>query len=291
MFSGSYVALVTPFNNDGSVNYDKFAELIDWQIEQGTNGILVRGTTGEASTLTDEEHLELIRFAVKAVNHRVPLVAGTGSNDTLYSLYLSQGAEEAGVDAVLLITPYYLKTNEEGLYQHFAYVADRIKTPIILYNVPSRTTMNISINVLKRLSEHKNIVAIKEAHPETGRLLQVAYECPSLKMFSGNDNAIVPTMSLGGVGVISVAANLIPNVVSQICSLYASGNTAEASKLQIKYGRLIDMLFIEPNPIPIKEAMNLIGMNVGGYRLPLVQMQSSNREKLLAEMKNLNLLS
>ena len=285
MFSGSIVALVTPFNDDETVNYNKISELVEWHIANGTNGILACGTTGENATLSDEEHLKVINHIVKAVNHRVPVVAGTGSNDTKYSLHLSQEAEKYGVDALLLITPYYLKTSDEGLYRHFAYVADRVKTPIILYNVPSRTTVNIPIEILKRLSGHKNIIAIKEAHTETERILQVAHQCPRLKMFSGNDSQILPVLSLGGVGVISVVANIFPKVISDICRLYREGSVAEATALQVKYAKIMDLLFIEPNPIPVKEAMNEMGLNVGGFRLPLCAMGVENREIMLAELR------
>ncbi|MDR0763863.1 MAG: 4-hydroxy-tetrahydrodipicolinate synthase [Bacteroidales bacterium] len=287
MFSGSIVALVTPFNDDSTVNYDRISKLVEWHIANGTNGILACGTTGENATLSDEEHLEVIRHIAKVVNRRIPVVAGTGSNDTEYSLHLSLEAEKCGVDALLLITPYYLKTSDEGLYQHFAYVADRVKTPIILYNVPSRTTVNIPIEVLKRLSKHANIVAIKEAHTETERILQVAHQCPELKMFSGNDSQILPVLSLGGVGVISVVANVFPKVISDICRLYKEGNVAEATALQVKYAKIMDLLFIEPNPIPVKEAMNEIGLGAGGFRLPLCAMGAKNKEIMLAELKAL----
>ncbi|MDR1975015.1 MAG: 4-hydroxy-tetrahydrodipicolinate synthase [Bacteroidales bacterium] len=285
MFSGSIVALVTPFNDDLTVNYDKISELVEWHIANGTNGILACGTTGENATLSDTEHLEVIRHVIKVVGSRVPVVAGTGSNDTEYSLHLSREAEKFGADALLLITPYYLKTNDEGLYQHFAYVADRVKTPIILYNVPSRTTVNIPIEVLKSLAKHPNIAAIKEAHTETERILQVAHECPDLAMFSGNDSQILPVLSLGGVGVISVVANVFPKVISDICRLYKEGNVAGATALQVKYAKIMDLLFIEPNPIPVKEAMNELGLGVGGFRLPLYPMEKANKEKMLNELK------
>jgi 4-hydroxy-tetrahydrodipicolinate synthase len=287
MFFGSIVALITPFKDDGTVNYDKISELVEWHIANGTDGILACGTTGENATLSDEEHLKVIKHIAEVADRRVTVVAGTGSNDTEYSLHLSQEAEKYGVDALLLNTPYYHKTSDEGLYQHFVYVADRVKTPIILYNVPSRTTVNIPIEILKRLSKHKNIIAIKEAHTETERILQVAHQCPELKMFSGNDSQIIPVLSLGGVGVISVVANVFPRVISDICRLYKMGNVAEATALQVKYAKIMDLLFIEPNPIPVKEAMNEMGLGVGGFRLPLCAMGTKNKEIMLAELKGL----
>ena len=284
MFTGSIVAIVTPFNANGSINFDKLTELLEWHIAEGTNGIVVCGTTGESPTLSDEEQLAIISHTVKVINKRIPVIAGAGSNNSQHSLHLSQAAEKAGADGLLLITPYYNKTNEEGLYQHFKTVAEKVNIPIILYNVPSRTNMNIPINVLKRLAELKNIVAIKEASGNLDYVLKVAKEVPSLIILSGNDSQVIPILSLGGLGVISVFANVFPNAMSEMCAKYAKGELREAMTLQVKYTNFIEALFIETNPIPVKEAMNLQGMNVGAYRLPLWEMSEKNKAILVEEL-------
>ncbi|MDR3236345.1 MAG: 4-hydroxy-tetrahydrodipicolinate synthase [Prevotellaceae bacterium] len=284
---GSYVAIVTPFHDDLSVNFDKLTELIEWHIAEGTTGIVACGTTGEASTLKDDEQLAVIAHVVKVVQKRIKVIAGAGSNETPHSLYLSQEAEKRGADGLLLITPYYNKTNDEGLYRHFATVADKVNIPVILYNVPGRTGINIPITVLKRLAQHPNIVAIKEASGNLDYVLKVAAECPELAIFSGNDSQVLPVLSLGGVGVISVAANLYPKDFAAMCAHYKNGNTAEATRLQIKYARVIENLFTEVNPIPIKEAMNLQGWNVGGFRLPLYAMSETAKAKLAKAIQEL----
>jgi 4-hydroxy-tetrahydrodipicolinate synthase len=289
-FFGSYVALVTPFHDDLSVNFDKITELVEWHIAEGSNGIVACGTTGEASTLKDDEQLAVIEHVAKVVNKRVKVIAGAGSNETPHSLYLSLEAERRGADGLLLITPYYNKTNDEGLYRHFAAVAEQAHIPIILYNVPGRTGMNISINVLKRLSQHKNIVAIKEASGNLDYVLKVAAECPSLTIFSGNDSQVLPILSLGGAGVISVAANVAPKAFAAMCTHYREGRVAEATKLQIRYAGLIENLFTEVNPIPVKEAMNELGWQVGGFRPPLCAMSESAKAALTAEMREVGLL-
>ena len=284
MFTGSIVAIVTPFNANGSINFEKLTELLEWHISEGTNGIVVCGTTGESPTLSDEEQLAIISHTVKVINKRIPVIAGAGSNNSQHSLQLSQAAEKAGADGLLLITPYYNKTNEEGLYQHFKTVAEKVNIPIILYNVPSRTNMNIPINVLKRLAELKNIVAIKEASGNLDYVLKVAKEVPSLIILSGNDSQVIPILSLGGLGVISVFANVFPNAMAEMCVKYAKGELREAMTLQVKYANFIEALFIETNPIPVKEAMNLQGMNVGAYRLPLWEMSEKNKAILVEEL-------
>ncbi|MDR3133490.1 MAG: 4-hydroxy-tetrahydrodipicolinate synthase [Prevotellaceae bacterium] len=290
IFSGSYVAIVTPFNPDLSVNFDKLTELVEWHIAEGTDGIVACGTTGEVSTLKDDEQLAVIAHVVKTVNKRLPVIAGAGSNETPHSLYLSLEAEKRGADGLLLITPYYNKTNEEGLYRHFATVAEKVHIPVILYNVPGRTGMNIPFNVLKRLAHFKNIVAIKEASGNMDYVLKIAKDIPELAILSGNDSQVLPVLSLGGAGVISVAANVFPKAMAAMCAEYAKGNTREATRLQVLYANLIESLFIEVNPIPVKEAMNLLGWNVGGYRLPLYPMSEKNREVLMEELKGVGLV-
>ncbi|MDR3185006.1 MAG: 4-hydroxy-tetrahydrodipicolinate synthase [Prevotellaceae bacterium] len=287
--SGSYVALVTPFNDNLSVNFDKITELVEWHIAEGTDGIVACGTTGEASTLKDDEQLAVIEHVVKVVNKRIPVIAGAGSNETPHSLYLSQEAEKRGADGLLLITPYYNKANDEGLYRHFTTVADKVRIPSILYNVPGRTGMNIPINVLKRLSQHERIVAIKEASGNLDYVLKVAAECPGLAIFSGNDSQVLPILSLGGVGVISVAANVAPKDFAAMCTHYREGRVAESTKLQIKYARLIESLFIEVNPIPVKEALNYLGWGVGGFRAPLYAMSGNARTILITELNNMGI--
>ncbi len=286
-FTGSYVAIVTPFNPDLSVNFDKLSQLVEWHIAQGTNGLVACGTTGESATLSDEEQLAVIGHVIKTANKRVPVIAGTGSNNTSHSLHLSQEAEKLGADGLLLITPYYNKANDEGLYLHFTTVADKVTIPIILYNVPGRTGMNMPIGVLKRLAQHKNIVAIKEAGGNLDYVLKVAAECPELAIFSGNDSQVLPVLSLGGVGVISVAANVYPEAFADMCRLYREGKTAEATALQVKYAAFIENLFTEVNPIPVKEAMNYLGHNVGNFRLPLYNMSEKAKAVLIDTIKAL----
>ena len=284
-FNGSYVAIVTPFNTDLSINFDKLAELVEWHIAGGTNGIVACGTTGEASTLKDDEQLAVIAHVVKVVNKRVPVIAGAGSNETPHSLYLSLEAEKRGADGLLLITPYYNKTNEEGLYRHFATVAEKVHIPIILYNVPGRTGMNIPISVLKRLAQFDHVVAIKEASGNMDYVLKIAKDIPELSILSGNDSQVLPILSLGGTGVISVAANVFPKEMAAMCAEYGRGNIQEATRLQVLYANLIESLFIEVNPIPVKEAMNIQGWNVGGYRPPLYGMSEKNKAVLEEEMR------
>lgn len=285
LFTGAGIAIITPFNEDGSINYERLGEMIDYQIENGTDAIIICGTTGEASTMSDEEHLECIRFAVKKAAKRVPVIAGTGSNDTAYAIKLSKEAEEIGADGLLLVTPYYNKTTQRGLIAHFTAIADAVNIPIILYNIPGRTGMSIEISTAKVLAKHKNIVAVKEASGNIGYTAKLIAACgDDLDVYSGNDDMIVPIMSLGGKGVISVLSHVLPKETHLMAQYCLENNFAEASKLQIKYLDIINNLFVEVNPIPVKEAMNLIGVNVGGCRMPLYPMSDENREKLKASL-------
>ena len=281
IFTGAAVALVTPFLEDGSVNYKKLEELIEYQIANSTDAIVACGTTGEASTLTDEEHKEVIRFTVEKVAGRIPVIAGTGSNDTAYSLELSQFAKEVGADAHLQVTPYYNKTTQKGLIKHFEYVADRVDLPMILYNVPGRTGMNILPETYGELCKHPNIVAAKEANGDVAALVKTMDICgDELDIYSGDDGLIVPMMSLGAKGVISVLSNIRPKETHEICQLFMDGKIAESAKMQKAYNNLINALFIETNPIPVKTALNVLGFEVGECRLPLCEMGEANLEKL-----------
>ncbi len=291
IFTGAGVAIITPMNADGSINYDEFGRIIDNQIENQTDAIIVCGTTGESSTMTDEEHVECIRYCVERVNKRVPVIAGTGSNDTRYAVELSKEAEKLGADAVLLVTPYYNKTSQRGLAAHFTAIADSIHIPAILYNVPSRTGVNISLDTYKELCRHENIAAVKEASGNISAIAKVIEECGDcMDVYSGNDDQIVPIMSLGGKGVISVLSNVMPKETHMITKYCLDNNFAEAAKLQIKYLKLASDLFMDVNPIPVKEAMNLMGWKAGECRLPLLKMEQSKIEKLAATMKEYGLI-
>lgn len=280
-FSGSYVALVTPFHADGSVNFDKLKELVNWQIAQGTDGIVALGTTGESSTMTHEEDDEVARCVIETVNGRIPVICGAGSNCTKTQLEKSRRYCEMGADGLLLITPYYNKANDEGMYRHFATVADAVDAPIILYNVPGRTGCSISPACCARLAAHPNIAGIKEASGNIGYTARIAHLVgEDFCMFSGNDDMIVPIMSLGGCGVISVLANVCPAQTHELVASFAAGDVAHARALQLRYLDLIDALFCEVNPIPVKEAMNQLGMDVGGYRLPLCGISAAGRERV-----------
>lgn len=282
-FTGSGVAIITPFDGN-TTNYDALGELIDWQIEQGTDAIIICGTTGEASTMPDAEHLAAIEYTVERVAKRVPVIAGTGSNETAHAIELSKKAEELGADGLLQVTPYYNKTTQKGLIAHFGAIADAVNIPIILYNVPSRTGVNISIPVLKELAKRDNIVAIKEASGNISYTVQVAAEVPELYIYSGNDDMIVPVMSLGGKGVISVLANVMPKETHELCKAYLDGECTKATKMQLDLLDLVNALFIEVNPIPVKTAINLMGKNGGNLRLPLVDMADDTLAKLKAVM-------
>lgn len=291
IFTGAGVAIITPMNADGSINYDGFAENIEYQIANGTDAIIVCGTTGEASTMTDEEHIECIRFAVEKTAGRIPVIAGTGSNDTKYAVELSKIAQEKGADGLLLVTPYYNKASQKGLIAHFTAIADAVDIPIILYNIPGRTGVSIDINTYKILGQHKNIVAVKEASGNISYTSKLIAQCGDLlDVYSGNDDIIVPMMSIGAKGVISVVSNIMPKETHEITRLCIENNLAEASKLQMKYLELINNLFIEVNPIPVKEAMNQMNMASGPCRLPLCDMTDEHIETLKSSMKKLGLI-
>ncbi len=288
-FTGSGVAIVTPFDGERT-NYDALGELIEWHIAEGTDAIIICGTTGEASTMPDSEHLAAIEYTVKKVAGRIPVIAGTGSNETRHAVELSKRAEDLGVDGLLQVTPYYNKTTQTGLVAHFSAIANAVKVPVILYNVPSRTGVNISIPALKELAKLDNIVAIKEASGNISYTAQVAAEVPDLYIYSGNDDMIVPVMSLGGKGVISVLANVMPKETHEMCQAYLDGDCAVATKMQIDLLDLVNTLFIEVNPIPVKTALNLMGKNAGNLRLPLVDMADDTLAKLKAVMQKHSLI-
>lgn len=292
IFRGAGVAIVTPFHEDGSVNYEELKKLIEFQIANETDAIIICGTTGEASTLSHEEHLEVIKYCVEVVNHRVPVVAGTGSNSTETAIYLSKGAEEAGADAVLLVTPYYNKATQKGLYQHFAQTAKAIKIPCILYNVPSRTGCNIQPETAVALAKDiENIVAIKEASGDISQIAKLAYLADGcIDIYSGNDDQITPVLSLGGIGVISVLSNVAPKQTHDIVMSYLNGDPATSTKMQLEAIPLVKALFSEVNPIPVKKAMNLMGYAAGPLRLPLTEMEDANAAKLKTEMEKYGIL-
>ena len=286
LFQGSGVAIVTPFTEDNQVNFSTLSKLINWHIEQGTDAIIVCGTTGESPTLTDEEHKKVIECAVETVNKRIPVVAGAGSNDTAYAVQMSKHAEHVGADALLCITPYYNKPTQKGLIANFTAIADAVNIPIIMYNVPGRTGCNLLPATVAKLAEHKNIRGVKAA---SGNIAQVAEICrlvgDDFSVYSGNDDMIVPLLSLGGVGVISVVANILPKDTHDMVRYYLDGKVKEARELQLEMKPLIDALFCETNPIPVKTAMNLLGMEVGMLRLPLVDMDEKNIEIVKRELR------
>ena len=284
-FTGSGVAIVTPFDGD-KTNYDVLGELIEMHIAKKTDAIIICGTTGEASTMPEAEHLAAIEYTVKKVAGRIPVIAGTGSNETAHAIELSKKAEEIGVDGLLQVTPYYNKATQKGLIAHFSAIANAVSIPIILYNVPSRTGMSIAVSTLKELAKIDNIVAIKEASGNISYTAQVAAEVPELYIYSGNDDMIVPVMSLGGKGVISVLANVLPEETHEMCQSFLDGDADKARKLQLDLLDLVNKLFIEVNPIPVKTALGLMGYKVGNLRLPLTEMDGANKEALKQAMVN-----
>ena len=292
IFKGAGVAIVTPFHEDGSVNFEKFAELVEFQIQNGTDAIIVCGTTGESSTLTHEEHLEVIKFCAETVKGRVPVIAGTGSNCTETAVYLSTEAEKFGVDGLLLVTPYYNKATQKGLFEHYKRIADSVKIPIILYNVPSRTGCNIlPQTVVKLCSEVHNIVGIKEACGSISQITKLAALAQGkIDIYSGNDDQIVPILSLGGKGVISVLSNVAPKQTHDICAKFFEGDVEGSCKEQLRAIELCDALFSEVNPIPVKTALEMMGKCKSTLRRPLCEMEEANVEKLRAAMKNYGLL-
>ena len=291
VFTGAGVALVTPFLPDGSINYPKLKELIEWQIASGTDSIITCGTTGESATMTDKEHVDVIKFTVDTVAGRVPVVAGAGSNDTAYAVNLSKEAAALGADALLQVTPYYNKASQRGLYQHFVAIADATDLPVILYNVPSRTGTNIALDTYLKLSEHPNIVATKEASGDISAIAKIFAACgDKLDVYSGNDDQIVPIMALGGKGVISVLSNVLPRQTHEICAAFLAGDTQKSAQLQLHYLALANALFMDVNPIPVKDALNLMGKEVGGCRLPLCPMDDAGQQKLAAVLKQYDLM-
>ncbi len=288
LFIGSGVAIVTPFTHSG-IDYQAFTELIEFQIKGGSDAIIICGTTGEASTMPDEEHIDAIKFAVKAINKRVPVIAGTGSNDTRHAIELSKAAEAVGADGLLSVTPYYNKATQKGLYGHFKLIADSVGIPLILYNVPSRTNLNLNPETIKALAEIDNIIAVKECN--LGQVGDVVNLCgEDFTVYSGDDNMVLPVLSLGGKGVISVMANIIPRDTHDMVMKFIQGDLAGAIKLQLQTLDLIKALFSEVNPIPIKAAVNLLGYKAGQCRMPLTEISEDNLELLRVEMKAYGLI-
>lgn len=291
IFKGAGVALITPMNTDGSINYNTLEKLIEFQISNHTDAIISCGTTGESATLSPYEHSKVLEFTINKVAGRVPVVAGTGSNNTQTAAELSKEAEKLGADGLLIVTPYYNKTSQNGLISHYSYIADRVSTPIILYNVPSRTGVNILPETYKILSDYPNICATKEANGNISSVAKTISLCgENLHVYSGNDDQIVPILSLGGIGVISVLSNVCPKECHDIVNEFITGNVLESNKLQLRYLKLIEMLFCDVNPIPVKEALNLMGYSSGNCRLPLDKLSDNNINKLKTAMKECNLI-
>lgn len=291
IFTGAGVAIVTPFTEDNEINYPVLKELIEFQIAGGTDAIIICGTTGEGATLEHEEHVEAIRFTVETVNGRIPVIASTGSNDTAYSLKLSLEAQSAGADALLLITPYYNKASQEGIYRHFTYVADRVDLPIILYNVPSRTGCEIKPETYARLCKHPRIYGTKEATGNLSSIAKTISLCDrDFAVYSGNDDQITSIASLGGLGVISVLSNICPKAAHDIAQYAVDGDFKKSAELQLKYLELCDAMFMDVNPIPVKMAMNMMGMKAGHLRLPLCEMNEANTAKLSDVLKKYELI-
>ncbi len=289
IFTGVGTAIATPMNADGSINYDEFGRMLDFQADNGADAVVVCGTTGEASTMPDEEHLECIGYAVKKIAHRIPVIAGTGANDTSHGIRLSKCAEELGADALLQVTPYYNKTSQRGLVKHFTAIADSVGIPIILYNVPSRTGLNISIDAYKELAKHPNIVATKEASGNLSLAAEIA-AYTDLDIYSGNDDQVLPILSLGGKGVISVTSNLMPREKHDEVALFNEGRLKEALEIQARILAFEKALFMDVNPIPVKEALNIMGFAAGECRLPLTSMTEEQTAKLTSAMEPLGLV-
>ena len=289
IFTGVGTAIATPMNADGSINYDEFGRMLDFQVENCADAIIVCGTTGEASTMPDEEHLECIGYAVKKIAHRIPVIAGTGANDTAHGIRLSKRAEELGADALLQVTPYYNKASQRGLVKHFTAIANSVKIPIILYNVPSRTGVNISIDTYKELAKIPNIVATKEASGNMSLAAEIA-AYTDLDIYSGNDDQVMPILSLGGKGVISVTSNLMPKEKHDEVALFNAGKQAEALEIQKRILAFEKALFMDVNPIPVKEALNIMGFRAGECRLPLASMSEEQVARLRSAMEPLGLV-
>lgn len=292
IFTGAGIAVLTPMHPDGSINWEEFGRLIDWQIGEGTDSIVVCGTTGESAAMTTAEHVQCIRFAVEQVKGRVPVIAGTGSNDTAKAIALSKAAKEAGADGQLVVTPYYNKTSQRGLVAHYNAIADATDLPLIVYHVPSRTGVTIAPKTYQELAKHPNITAVKEAGGNLSAVAETRFLCgDELDIYSGEDAQIVPILSLGGIGVISVLSHLVPKTVHDICALYWEGKIKESAALQIACMDLIKAIFIDVNPIPVKEAVNLMGFSAGPCRMPLYPMAEGDREVLVQAMRNHRLLA
>ena len=291
IFEGSAVAIITPFFEDGSVNYPVLEELIEFHIKNHTDAIVIAGTTGESSVMTDDDQIEVIRFTVEKTAHRIPVIAGTGSNETKHAIMLAKRAEEAGVDALLIVTPYYNKTTQKGLIQHYTAIAESVHTPIILYSVASRTGLNITPETVYALSKVKNIVGIKEASGDLSQIAKISALCgPDFAIYSGNDDQTLPILSVGGKGVISVLANVMPQQVHDMCQNFFEGKVAQAQKTFLSTLHLANTLFIETNPIPVKAAVNLIGFAAGPTVAPLYPMEEGNLAKLKEAMKEQGLI-
>ncbi len=292
IFTGAGTAIATPFYEDGAVNYDSFAKMIEFQVENSIDAIIVCGTTGEASTLSHEEHLSVIKFCVEKVAGRVPVIAGTGSNCTETAIYLSQEAEKYGVDGLLVVTPYYNKATQKGLYEHFKMVADSVKVPIILYNIPGRTGVGMKPETIVSLcNDVENIVGVKEASGNFSHIVELMAQAKgTVDVYSGNDDQIVPLLSLGGKGVISVLSNIAPQETHDLCQKFFDGDLQGSLELQLRAQNLVSALFCEVNPIPVKKALNLMGMEFGPMRRPLTEMEPANAERLEREMKNFGIL-
>jgi len=289
VFKGSCTAIVTPFDEHG-IDYERLGKNLDFQYENGTEAIVVCGTTGENATLSNDEHLELVRAAIQKNAGRMKIIVGVGGNNTLAALKKAESARAAGADAILMVTPYYNKSTQKGLIEHFQYVADRVEIPMILYNVPSRTGIGLKAETCQALSAHPNIVGIKEASGDIALAAKIRSLCgDELYIWSGNDDCTIPLMSLGALGVISVASNIVPGAVAKLCSLCLEGSYDEATELYAKYAALISALFIETNPIPVKAAMQMLSMDSGILRLPLVEISKESRHKLLAAMRDVGL--
>ena len=290
IFRGAGVAIITPFTEDG-INFDELGRIIEDQIAGGTDAIIITGTTGESATMTDDEHKAAIKYAVEKVAGRIPVIAGTGSNETAYAVQLSQYAEEVGADALLVVTPYYNKCTQKGLVKHFTAIADAVNIPLILYNVPSRTGVNIQVATFAELAKHPRIVAVKEASGDLSAVAKIRHACgDDLAVYSGNDDQIVPILSLGGSGVISVLSNVAPQMTHDICQLYFDGKVKEAADLQVGAIDLISALFCEVNPIPVKVAMRMLGYAAGPLRLPLTEMEPEHEAQLRAALANHGLI-
>lgn len=291
IFTGAGVALITPFNEDGSINFDAYRELLEFQVENGTDAIITCGTTGEASTISVEEQKEIAKFAVEVIDGRIPVIAGAGSNDTATAVELAVNAKEVGADALLCVTPYYNRATQKGLILHFTTIAESTDLPIIVYSVPGRTATNIEPKTCVELSKVPNIVGIKEASGNISQIAEIAHLCEGkLDIYSGNDDQIVPILALGGIGVISVLSNIAPRQVHDMVIHYLDGNVEESRRLQLDAINLIKGLFIEVNPIPVKEAVNQMGMNGGVYRAPMCEMGENNKEFLINAMREYGLL-